>query len=178
MLISNKSIELTHTHNCKDIICIAPYIRIKSGFKGAVQLFATDSIVIDSDVILENPSVVCVYNQNMNPQQIAKVVLSDRSIVVGTIFFKAPEMYKNYSRIEIQNGATVYGTVISHNYVENYGTVNGSIYTKNLFAKNSRGVYRNLIIDGSIQPIAEPEIFLSLMQNETVQQWKRVKKMY
>lgn len=178
IMISDKSIELSHVHNCKDIICIAPYIRIKSGFKGALQLFATDSIVIDSDVILENPSVVCLYTQKMQSKETPKIILSDRSIVAGTIFFYAPDMYKNYARIEIQNDAIVYGTIISHNYVEHYGNVYGSIYTKYFFTKNSRGIYKNLLTNGSIKRIEKPEYFLATQAGNEQKRWKQFKKLY
>ena len=178
VIIDNRSIELDYKNDCKDIICIAPYIRIKSGFKGSLQAFATDSIIIDSDVILENPSFLCVYRDELDRLVTPKIIIKEKAKVAGGIYFQVPELYKNYARVTIKEKAQVYGTIYSLNFVENQGEVFGTIYTKYFFAKTTRGVYKNMLYDGSIIPSKRPMYFLStgMLKDETG--WKKLKKLY
>ena len=63
VLRSKDSIRIKKNVVLEDVILISPKITFEEGFKGTIQAFATVGIKLESKVILNYPSVVCVYNE-------------------------------------------------------------------------------------------------------------------
>lgn len=179
IIMHPEKITIEQFHNCKDVIFIAPYIHIASGFRGSLQAFATDSIHVSPHVVLEQASVLCLFRENIDRNgPTPRIHIQGNAIVCGAMYINAPSLYRAYPRITIDEHATVYGDIYSHNYVELYGTVYGTVFTQNLFTQTSRGAYSNLILHGTILSEQRPQCFLSSAIHPYATQRRLLKKLY
>ena len=58
---SSDSITIQSENLFKDVLIVAPKVRIKSAFRGSVQILATDTVIIEEGCKLEYPSSVIMF---------------------------------------------------------------------------------------------------------------------
>jgi len=63
---SEQSIFVTADNNLEQVIIVAPKVLIADDFKGSIQVFAADSIVIGKNCSLDFPGFVAIINNNIN----------------------------------------------------------------------------------------------------------------
>lgn len=179
IIVDESRLELTSRHNCKDVILVAPVIYVRSGFHGNVQLFATDSIIIEPNTFLEQPSFLALYRESMDRQEQApRIWIKRNAKICGGIFFKAPRFYKHYPRISVEKGAECVGNIYSENFVENKGSICGTVYTNAFYANFTRGMYKNCVMDAQFAPIQSYLNFVSPIFIDENFKWKKIKKLY
>lgn len=69
IISSSNGLIIPSSAELEDIIIIAPHVIVSSGFKGSIQVFATDSIVVNSNSSLTYPSSLnLLVKQKGNPR--------------------------------------------------------------------------------------------------------------
>lgn len=146
-IIVNNQIEL------ENIILVAPKIRFGNNFKGQVQAFATDSVILGEGAQLGYPSAIGIQNG------IAKSYLSIEkgAKVIGDVYLNSELTVSDQGLISIAEQAHVIGSVICNKRLELKGKVFGSITTERFYLKTPSSVYENHILNGVVDYSKKPQ---------------------
>jgi hypothetical protein len=158
---SEQEIIVASSFNTDNCILVAPHVYFKNGFKGAIQVFASDSIITDRGVSLQFPSVFAVRSQ----ENAAKIVLGENSSLYGSLLaLQESFRLKNNSMISIQKGCDVRGQIYASGYLElKRVEIKGSVYANKLLLKTKSSVYENLLMDVKISPQKLDRLYAGLL---------------
>lgn len=136
---SNTEVEINSNAILKDVVVIAPIIRVHSSFKGNAHLMATKQVIIDANAQLDYPSSMVVINEDNNPNRFVQkgqepIVFRDGSQFAGNVIFlnDVDAQINENSDILIENGALVKGSLYCEGNMECDGIIQGSVYAKGL----------------------------------------------
>ncbi|WP_127339130.1 polymer-forming cytoskeletal protein [Flavobacterium cupreum] len=160
ILRSKDSIRIQKNAVLEDVILIAPKITFEAGFKGTVQAFATKGIELEEKVVLNYPSVICVYNAN---EAESKIKIKKESIISGAVVLfgnSIEELDKN--SMEIAEEGLIFGDIYCTGKLFLRSTVYGSVYTNRFFIQTGATSYDNTIADLEINSDKRPDYFISI----------------
>ncbi|WP_291131231.1 hypothetical protein [Flavobacterium sp. UBA7682] len=144
----------------EDVVVKAPVIRIRRGFKGAIQVFASKKIIIENDVVLSYPSVVSIYNDT---NEKSEIYLGENSKVYGAIVLFGNSLNKiDLNKIELSENTLLIGDLYCTGKVMISGSVYGSVYTNRFYSKTKSATYENCIINTEIDISKRPDYFISI----------------
>jgi hypothetical protein len=130
-------------------IFVARSIVMEPGFTGKGQFFAIESLVVDSGVHLQYPSVVALASGNTmdalvlrNTSKVEGLVWSDGSITQTEVH--------DQSMITIEPRAEVFGHVIVRDNLNLQGQVHGHVLTGKFRHQSSQAVHDNMLYQGRI----------------------------
>jgi hypothetical protein len=146
---SKKSITIRANSSLNDVILSAPYIEVESGYKGAIQCIAKDSILIEKNVHIKYPSALIV--TNVSDTSFHKIVVEKDCDIHSDII-----SYCKDSKIEINEDNTIIGRIYTPGQVQLESSVFGSCYCGELFRKVNGMVYTNTIFNNEIDPTKIP----------------------
>ncbi|MDR1671293.1 MAG: hypothetical protein LBR57_02115 [Alistipes sp.] len=128
-----------------DTVVVARKAHIEQGFKGSLQVFALDSIIVAEDVTLEYPSGLFSETH---------VTVSGRSTVNGYIIVAPADsdnepdiMHANYKQ---SRNATVRGLLYVDGIAQLQGIVSGVVIVDRAIYYSPRGYYENMLYDVTI----------------------------
>lgn len=160
ILSSKDSIRVKKNTVLEDVILIAPKITFEEGFKGTVQVFATRGIELEQKVILDYPSVVCVYNQSTNE---SKIKIKKTCVISGAVVLFGNSLETiNKNSIEIDESGFILGDIYCSGKLLLKSNVYGSVYTNRFFYKTQSSTYDNTIIDVEINALKRPKYFIAI----------------
>lgn len=162
------SVCIKKTAKLDNIIIQSPIIYIEQGFKGSLQLFASKKIIIDSNVILENPSFIHLYNEIKN--QDVDITISKNSEIHGGILLYGESKNINSNYLNINENVTVFGNIYCNGITELRGKLYGTIYTDKFELHTKDALYSNAIKNGLIDAINLPNDFvrINLLKEESL----------
>jgi len=144
---SDTLIRVHASSKLQDVILIAPKIEILNNFKGNVQIFATEKILIGKNSQLAYPSSLLLLDDKAK----GTIHISKSSIIKGVISYLSNSKTANYtSQILADNESIIFGEVYCQGNFELRGSVNGAVYTNNFIVNQSGGTYINHIFNGVI----------------------------
>ena len=151
ILTSDTTITLDSTVIVKDIIVFAKSIKVKTGFHGNCQLFARDSISIDSNCRFAYPSCLGILRfgqPGLVPSQ-EQIFLGSKCSFAGIIFTyeKTESILK--PTIALGRSVKIIGQVYSQGILTNIDTVevDGSVFTSQFLYKSSNTLYKNYLVN-------------------------------
>ncbi len=150
VLWSTRGIELDSTSQMTDIILIAPSIKIKKGFKGEIQAFAIQSIIVEENCNLYYPSQLCVLQSDKsryNPADSLIISIDENSYVKGGILIKSAGLT---SYIKLENGARAVGQIYCPGLVELKGEIEGTLYCQSFYLGTLKARYYNHLLNTRI----------------------------
>jgi hypothetical protein len=156
MLYSGNPVRIPAECQLQDVLVIAPSITVERGFKGSCQLFAEDSIVIESDTELLFPSAaIIVSGSGDEPNRIAeRIVLKENAFLGGAIMMLSNRyVHRRRPFIHIQKGATVNGFMYSAYDCSIEGNCFGTIMAQRLRHRSSGGNYTNHLVNAQINAL-------------------------
>lgn len=126
-------------------------IYIEAGFSGTAQFFASERLILEDDVILKYPSVLCLIEEQFPTEKSAEIYIGERSQVIGTVFLfsKSPNFRKPLF-LTVNSEGEIDGLVYCAGKTQLKGTINGSLYSEKLFLKTGASSYENHLLDGKI----------------------------
>lgn len=130
-------------------LLFARYIRVQQGFRGSLQAFATDTLVVEEDVQLRYPSTLLV----SNPDGMGNLLIDKGSTLEGMFindpaFLGGKQDNGGYSLIHAD--ASVTGTVYVPSNLDVQGTITGSAITGNFILRTPSAVYENHLYNCTI----------------------------
>jgi len=148
--ISGQKIIINSNVIINDAIICAPKVVLQEGFKGNVQVFASDSIFISKNVSLKYPSVIGILPNNSSPQ-ISCILTNENDSISGCLFAcKNKTGISKQTGIIIKNKAVINGQVYSNGYVDVQGIINGSVMSNEIILNTPSSVYENHLLNATI----------------------------
>ena len=149
-VISDKQITVSSNALLKDVMIFAPKIIIEKEFKGNLQAFASDSIIINKDVTLTYPSVLGLVKDDKLMNTSAIILNQDDNISGNVFVYKNEADALKQAGLIIREKAIVFGQAYSNGYVDVKGTINGSLMCNKIILSTSSSVYENHLLNAVI----------------------------
>jgi hypothetical protein len=165
ILVSDTVINIDSTASLNNIIVYAKGIHIKSGFHGNVQLFAKDSISVDSNCRFNYPSCLGLLRFD-KPGIVAvqeKIHLGNRSTLSGIIFTYEKNESILKPMIDLGKGVKVIGQVYSQGGLRTKDSleIDGSVFTSQFLYQNSVTLFQNYLINITMNSKALSSYYLT-----------------
>lgn len=173
-IVSEKQITISPAVELNDIVLFAPKIIIESGFKGNIQAFASDSLIVQKKVALRYPSVLGLIKNNTTLSPSA-ILLSEDDTVAGNIFVYKDLNNTQQAGLIIPEKTFIIGQVYSNGYVDLKGTINGSLMCSKIMLTTPSSVYENHLLGGIIDVSKLPPQYTGISLLEESMSKKTVK---
>lgn len=161
-VLKNKdSIRIRKNAVLEDVIIISPKIYIEEGFNGSAQFFSSEQIIVESKVILNYPSVICLKNSNSLDE--AKIEIGENTKIFGAVVLFGNTI-DNISKntITFSKNTLLVGNMYCTGKIDLKGIVYGSVYTNKIFYKSPSSIHENLISNITIDPSKKPTYFIDI----------------
>lgn len=144
VIIHSDKIIIDSSSTLENIIVYANYAHIESGFQGSLQLFVKDSIIIENNVSLQNPSGIILKSDSVNPYLYFGVgsSLSGYMILINE---NGQELSSQTCTIE--DNSCVNGFLYINGKSVIKGKIKGNAFLENPIHKTENGVYRNTLFN-------------------------------
>jgi hypothetical protein len=160
ILRSEDSIRVKKNTVLEDVILIAPKITFEEGFKGTIQAFATKGIELEKKVILNYPSLICVYNDSSDESKIK--IKKECQVNGAVVLFGNTNNLIDKNTIEIDEEGLLFGDLYCSGKLMLKSNVYGSVYTNRFFLKTTASLYENMICNIEINTSKRPDYFISI----------------
>jgi|LakMenEpi03Aug12_release.lakeMendotaPanAssembly.Ray.scaffolds.fasta_scaffold03698_12 hypothetical protein len=157
ILYSSKELNIYSDASLSDVILIAPIVRLKKGFKGNVQIFAKDTLLIEAGVKLSYPSILFAYQTKEND---SKISLENDVSIIGTILSVDESVDDKNGRIVVAKGVVIKGNIWCEGYLDFNGTIEGGIVAHKFIMNTTATIYENHLLDVSINKTLRSNKFL------------------
>jgi hypothetical protein len=175
-IISTKGVTITNSVQTTDIIVYAPKIEIERGFSGNLQLFASDTILVNDGVRLLFPSFLAI-PETQNPK--AYISIGKDCNVLGDVLLSFKGDTKNNKLQCILNASSaITGRVYCNGRFEIKGAANGTVYTSGFILRTLGSTYENHLLDAVINFDGLPEFYSGSLMNENIVRYKTMKWLY
>ncbi len=171
---SDSLLRIKKSAQLEDVIIVSPRVIVESGFQGNIQIFATESIVIEKGVYLTYPSFV--FLENHNQTEGASILISEDSKVLGGVLLITDKRNRDRNKIVIKKNAVVAGDVYSSGTIELKGAIYGTTYTNSFYLNTGEAEYDNAILNGKIDGNLPKEfIRLNFVENNKPANYQIIK---
>ena len=167
ILIKSESLVIVESQaHLRDVIIVAPDIVISSGFRGNLQAYATDTLVIGENCMLEYPSSLGIIKKEFIENQ-PSITVGKGTLFCGFIFSyqRVDDIRKTLIRIDTD--AKVFGQIYSDGYLELKGNVTGGIMCKKIILNTPSSFYENHLLNVSIDETSLSSDYLMPAMLET-----------
>lgn len=150
---SKRPILIKREAQLEDILIFAPSITIEEGFHGQVQLFASDSLIIEKKVVLDYPSTIGLLSQKDSIEVKdfqPSIHIHEGSKISGTVFSSYEGSDFLSALIRIDKEAVINGQVYADGLLQLQGTVNGITQCKQFSLKTQSTLYENFVLNGEM----------------------------
>ncbi|QEC79322.1 hypothetical protein [Mucilaginibacter ginsenosidivorax] len=184
ILYADTLLTIDSTATLNNVLVFAKAIVIKSGFHGSCQLFASDSISIDKNCLLEYPSCLGLLRYKSPtigfPPQI---VIGQNAQISGVIFTYEKEASALPATISLGKGARVNGQIYAQHILSTKDSVavKGSVFTTRFMYQTTFSRYENYLINLKIDAPALSAYYLTsdlipvASSEKKILQWLEVK---
>lgn len=169
MIEAKDSIYVAANTNLKNIILKSKVIYIEKGFSGTLQIFASEKIILEEEVVLLYPSVLGLVEEEFPKEANAEITLGERSQVIGSVFlYSKDENFRLPVQLNIAKEAAIDGFVYCRGKTQHRGIVNGHLYTDKFYLKTASSTYENHLLDAQIlNRLPEDFIYINLLKSTT-----------
>lgn len=161
VLHSFDSIIVSANARLENVILIAPKVRFEEGFRGTVQVIASQQIQCDKNVFLKYPSALILKEERMNQSAMKnRILLKEGSKVIGgVLLFSLKPNFRKPIRLELRD-ALIGGLVYNQGESELKGKIVGHVYASKFVLRSGGGSYSNHLLDVTLTNKELPEGFI------------------
>ncbi|WP_426672083.1 hypothetical protein ACPPVU_12710 [Mucilaginibacter sp. McL0603] len=164
ILFSDTTLTIDHTATLNNVLVFAPAIVVNSAFRGTCQLFATDSIHVQSDCVFSYPSCLGVLNtKSSKTNPYVKLTLGKNTIFNGAVITYRQNNEEIMPILLLDSNVRVTGQIYSQGMLgyKNNMHVNGSVFTKLFTYQSTFNLMENTLINANISSRALSSYYLS-----------------
>ncbi len=165
MIYARDSIIIGADSQLEDVLIFAPRIIIQSGFKGQLQAFASQQLIVEGQVRMEYPSVLGVLKSNSEDMEY-RLEVGENTFVSGLLFLHEKQFSRRQGMVAIAEGAIIEGQVFAEGWVELKGEVRGNLSCRKFHLKTPSSVYSNHLLNATINRNRLPNYFASPLVEE------------
>lgn len=147
--LCGQSVENVELAKCmRDTVLYGRVVKIRSCFKGSLQVFASDSVLIESGAVLEYPSGVYVDSGNKRPC----VVLEKGAEVNGYVIVtsRSSDSQLRWPSYVQKRGAKLRGLLYVDGSCELEGDITGAAYVRDCYCSSNGNIYAGTLYDTRI----------------------------
>lgn len=163
-IISSNPVVLSKEAQLNNIIVYAPTIVVEKGFKGSVQLFATDSLHVESDCQLTFPSFVAIIpHPTKKFTRNRYLIIDSLTAISGGIVALSPIKINDdnkVSKLMVNKKSSVTGQIYCDGDLQLKGKVVGSVFASSLFITSEWGEIGNILENTEINSKSIPNTFI------------------
>lgn len=151
IITSESNIKVDSYSSLNDAILVAPVVKVSKGFNGCLQIFATDSIVVEEGVMLHYPSTICLKQMKFETHSLLEIKSNVK--INGAIIVTRPSevvKYYHYPRVNIDEQSVIKGILYVQGLTDLRGTVQGSTLTDHFYCQTHSGFYLNYLYNGRL----------------------------
>lgn len=146
VILAAPTVWLDSSSQVNHVQVYAHQVYVGEGFKGRVQIFATDSIYLKEGSHLEYPSaLVLSHPENHSYLQMDTLAVVEGMVIHDGAFIGETAIKGGYSLIS--PGAEVYGCLYVPYNLDLKGGVHGTVVTENFLLRTPSAVYENYLLD-------------------------------
>ncbi len=148
LLHENSIVDIELPLDISDTILVARSVKIPENFVGEVQIFATDSVIIESNVHLNYPSGIYVKSDTTQ----CYVKIGEGSEVNGHIVVVAPEADRSNLRANYvqHQKAKMRGLLYIDGTAEVHGIISGKCFIRDLAIYTRQGIYTSILYNATL----------------------------
>lgn len=164
ILLSDTTFTISSTTVLKNVLVFAKSIVVESGFRGNCQLFAADSIRVESDCHFEYPSCLGVLRSaNSNAGIQSKISIGEKSDFNGTIFTYEKTASALKMLISIESKVKITGQVYAQGILElkDNTDIDGSTFASRFLYKTTFTRFENYLINTTLDEKALSPFYLT-----------------
>lgn len=166
IILSLKQVNIAASVALNNILIYAPKVTVERGFRGNIQAFASDSIIIEKDVTLTYPSAIGLVARDSGSSN-AVILLGENDTIAGAVFAcKSKVNVLQRVGVVVQEKAVVTGQVYSNGFVDLKGTIYGSLICNKIMLSTPSSVYENHLLNAIIDRTRLPEMFTGINLND------------
>lgn len=135
------NLELAADNSVDDILIVARTVEVKDGFRGSVQIFASDTVRVGDNVNLKYPSGVYAEKH---------ISLGDSSEVNGYVVLPSDTVARKSPNYIQSRYAVVRGLLYVDGTAQLQGIVSGSVFLNKAMIYTPRGYYTHMINDVAV----------------------------
>ena len=161
IVIANERIEVAANSVLEDVLLVAPEIVIQAGFQGSLQVFAWDSLIVETNVFLDYPSVLSLIPYEESTNFSPEIIFKEGAEMIGTLMVPSFSYNTYKSKVRIEPTAKITGQVWVNGVLEHKGIVHGNVFCTEFLLKTPAGVYENYLLDAIIDRTLLPKSYLT-----------------
>ena len=171
ILFSTKLMILDSSCRMEDVIIFAPSVIIKEGFKGSLQVFAKDSLIVEKNCELKYPSALGLFKIDVKTHQ-PFIRIESNSAVRGIVFTAQELTDIDKTKVSILEKSEVEGQVYADGSLELKGYVYGNVYCNKFLLRTPSSIYENHLLNVTIDKTKLSPYFVgsSLIYSENQKQ--------
>lgn len=147
---SDSTIRLHRTADLKNVILFGKKIIFETGYKGQLQAFATDTLIVGEKSEFFYPSVLATYGKVNSGTQLIEI--KNESVVSGIVFQERAKVASNdLSIIKLNEESVIEGQIYTKGSVNVTGAVAGVVICSNFNLRTSSSIYENYLLDAEIE---------------------------
>ena len=148
-VVSNGTVFIGAGAVVEDAIVYAPNVIIEDGFRGRLQVFATDSVDIGEDVLLEYPSVLGLARRPS--KEYAQLHVRPGADITGVVFaWQETTGVRNHLKLALDKESIIRGQVYTNGMVDMKGNIYGSLACNGFLLNTPSSVYENHLLNATI----------------------------
>jgi len=161
IVVAEERIEVSANSLLEDVLLVAPEIIIQSGFQGTIQAFAWDSLVVETGVFLDFPSVLSLLPYEERTNFSPEIIIQEGAEIIGTLMVPSFRYNTYKSKVTIEPTAKITGQVWVNGVLQHKGLVYGSVFCTEFLLQTSGGVYENYLLNATIDRTLLPKTYLT-----------------
>jgi len=160
LIFSDSLILINNNVAMQDVIVCAPKVVIKEGFRGTLQVFASDSIVIEKNVDLGYPSVIGLLVTKKS-SIVPTIIIGENDSINGSVFaYQNVNDFLKPARVICSIKSFIYGQVYTNCTLSFMGEINGSLMCRKILLTTPSSVYENHLLNAIIDRSKLPNYFV------------------
>jgi cytoskeletal protein CcmA (bactofilin family) len=165
---SDSLIYVGRNANLEDVLLFAPNIVFENGFRGSVQAYATNSILVQEGVQLRYPSTLGLLPNYISNTLQQGIFIKKEAFIEGFVFTELKKSRQPPILLKIEEGAEIVGEIYSSTKMDIRGNVKGHISTFGFIYQTPATIFDNHLMDVEIDYAKRPAIYKSpLFFNES-----------
>ena len=151
IVVANQMITVTAEAKLDNALLFAPHIRFEPGFRGRIQAFARDSLVVGGDCRFDYPSalgLIHIPKDSLFTEFQPYLRIDSASVLNGIVFIYFPGSDQLLAKLVLAKETTVHGQVYADGLLELRGRVNGTTLCRRFTLQTSSSLYDNFILGG------------------------------
>lgn len=156
---SETVLHISKTAKLTDVLLKAPRIVFDTGFKGSIQAFAKQKIVLKENVHLAYPSILLGFSEDS-----LSIKIGENSTVLGSVILFGETFRGSLKRtVKTEENTLIVGDVYCYGASDLNGKIYGTLYADRLIKKTRNAVYENTLLNTEINREKLPQNFSRLL---------------